>query len=254
MIPEEELLFKRFLELANRSLDSHYFIFTDFLGLKERDIFQKAMASIHKVRYDSSGGVPGCERIMIRFGDADIIGCSQDFPILCIKISPKSPKYAEKLTHRDYLGSILALGIERCKLGDIIIREGDAYLFAEEGIGSFVCESLEKVRHTDVKCQIISTEELPTGELFKTRTVRIQANGERIDAVIAKVFSLSRDDSSVLFQKGLVFIDGRECQSPSKIPKAGETVSVRGYGRFVYRGYDTLTRKGKKNIEVELFV
>jgi RNA-binding protein YlmH len=72
--------------------------------------------------------------------------------------------------------------------------------------------------------------------------------------VVAKVFSLSRDEAARLFHRGLVFLDGSLCESLSKIPKEGQVVSVRGKGRFIYLGYETLTKKGKKNIEVDLYV
>ena len=65
---------------------------------------------------------------------------------------------------------------------------------------------------------------------------------------------MSRDDASLLFKKRLVFADGREIESVSYNPKVGQVISVRGYGRFIYRGYDSLTKKGKKNIDVEVYV
>jgi RNA-binding protein YlmH len=82
----------------------------------------------------------------------------------------------------------------------------------------------------------------------------VQAVGERVDAIVAKVFSLSRDESLSYFKKHLVFVDGRQMENNSYIPKCGERVSVRGLGRFIYRGYQTLSKKGKLNIEVDVYV
>ena len=65
---------------------------------------------------------------------------------------------------------------------------------------------------------------------------------------------MSRDDASLLFKKRLVFADGREIESVSYNPKEGQVISVRGHGRFIYRGYDSLTKKGKKNIDVEGYI
>jgi RNA-binding protein YlmH len=100
----------------------------------------------------------------------------------------------------------------------------------------------------------INEDEHKEGELYKTELRRIQANGERIDAVVAKVFSLSREESSTLFSKRLVFVDGRLCEDTSYKPKHGELISVRGHGRMIYLGYQTTSKKGKLNIEVELYV
>lgn len=249
---ERELIKKRFSELARKAYDAPYYIFTDFLGLSEQALFHEVKKDFPRVKYELFGGTEGAERIIVRFGDKEEIGYDAPYPIQTLKIEPLSQKFAEKLTHRDFLGSILSLGIERCKLGDIIIKNNVGYLFASEDISDYIRDSLTKVRRTDVRVTI--ADALPEGELYKTERKRLQAVGERVDAVIAKLFSISRDDSLSLFKKGLVFADGREISSASYIPKPGEIISVRGYGRFIYRGYETLTKKGKLNIEVDLYI
>ena len=250
---EEELLEKRFLELAAKSERGAYFTFTDFLGLAELSVFSGIKRDL-RCAYTLFGGHSETERVMVRFGNEEELGYSEPFPIKIIKIYPTARKFAEKLGHRDYLGTILGLGIERSVIGDILIFDTDAYVFVKSDMADYIASSLERVRHTTVRAEIISEDELPEGELFRTEGVTVQLAGERLDALVAKVFSLSRDDASTLFKKHLIFADGREIESVSYIPKVGEVISVRGYGRFIYRGYETLTKKGKKNIEVELYV
>ncbi len=249
---ESELTKKRLTELLRKSETAPYFIFTDFLGLMEQAIFHEIKRDFRGAKYSFFGGADGTERIMIRFGDTEELGYEEPFPIATLKIEPVSAKFSENLTHRDYLGSLLGLGIERSTLGDIIIRGKTAYVFAKEDIADYIITSLEKVRRTDVK--LSRAEALPEGELYKTERRRLQAVGERVDAVIAKLFSISRDDSLSLFKKGLVFADGRQVLSASYVPKKNELISVRGHGRFIYLGYESLTRKGKLNIEVDLYV
>ena len=249
---ENELLKKRFAELANKSYNAGIYLFTDFLGLAEQALFNEAKASFRGIPYTPFGGVLGAERVMIRFGDEESFGYTESFPIVCIKAEPLSQKFADRLTHKDFLGAILNLGIERATLGDIPIVDNVGYIFAKEDIAPFIMSELKKVKHTDVKLSI--SENLPEGELYRTERKKIQANGERIDAVIAKVFSISRDDSLSLFQKRLVFVDGRLCENNSYIPKKDEVISVRGYGRMIYLGYETTSKKGKLNIEVDLYV
>lgn len=247
---DELLLKRRLLELAKKG--DAYFTFSDFLGLSEQSVFATLKGSLSKGSYKLFGGAEGTERLVVRFGSEDELGYDEPFPISIIKISPRSPKFAEKLTHRDYLGSILSLGIERRLLGDIVIKNTDAYLFCKSDIAEYITQSLERIRHTDVISKI--TDTLPDGELFKTERKRIQANGERIDAIVAKVFGISRDDSLSLFKKRLVFIDGRLCENNSAALKHGEIISVRGYGRFIYRGYESLSKKGKLNIDIDLYI
>lgn len=252
MTAEEELLYKRLTELAGKAERGGYFTFSDFLGLGEQSVFNMAKSAIGRTSYTLFGGAEGCERVMVRFGDEEELGYSEPFPIKIIKIRPKSPKYAEKLSHRDYLGSILSLGIERKHLGDIAIRDDCAYLFASETVFEYIASSLERIRHTDVTAEV--AEELPDGELFRTERMRIQCSDERVDALIAKVFKLSREEAQRLFARRLVFISGRLTESTSAIPKPGEVVSVRGHGRFIYQGYESLSKKGKLNIDIDLYV
>lgn len=250
---EEELLKKRFLELAKKSESCGYFLFTDFLGLMEQSTLSEVKSAFPKNSFATFGGVAGAERIMVRFGNCEELGYAQPFPISILKIEPRAPKFADKLSHRDFLGSLLSLGIERRALGDIAIVGNVGYLFCKEDIAEFIKGELVRIKHTDVDVEIIGT--LPDEcELYKTRRVRIQASGERLDAVVAKVFSLSRESAQSLFKKRLVFVGGRLCESVSYTPRENDVVSVRGYGRFIYRGYESLSKKGKLNIEVDIYV
>ena len=249
---ENKLLKKRFCELAKKSYNGGYYSFTDFLGLAEQADFNDAREAFREVKYTAFGGAEGAERVMIRFGDPEELGYEEDFPIVCIKAEPVAPKFADKLTHRDFLGALLNLGIERSTLGDIPIIDNVGYIFSKAEIAPFIISELTRVKRTDIKLSVIS--ELPEGELYRTERKRVQAVGERVDAVIAKLFSLSRDEALTLFKRHLVFIDGRLCENNSKIPKENSVVSVRGYGRFIYRGYESTTKKGKLNIEVDLYI
>ena len=254
MTAEEELLYKRFLELGGKSDDGGYFIFTDFLGLAEQSIFSHAKLKLGRIRYSVFGGAEGTERVMVRFGDTEALGYEEPFPISIVKIEPKAQKFADRLTHRDFLGAILNLGIERKLLGDIIISDNVGYLFAKEDIAPFIASELSVIKHTSVISRVISEEELPAGSLFKTERLRVQLAGERLDAVISKVFSISRDESLRLFGQGLVFVGGRQIENNSYAPKQDDVVSVRGHGKFIYRGVCGLSKKGKLNVDIDLYV
>ena len=252
MSGELDLLKKRFIELARKSYGSGIFTFTDFLGLAEQSAFNEIKRELGGATYEKFGGAEGSERVVIRFGSEEENGYSLPFPISIIKAEPLSPKYADKLTHRDFLGAILNLGIERDKLGDIVIIDNVGYIFAIEGIAEYIADGLNRVKRTDVRSTIIGS--LPEGDLYRTERRSVQANGERLDALVAKVFSLSREDAQNLFKKGLVFADGREIESTSYIPKENEKISVRGHGRFIYIGPQSLSRKGKLNIAIDVYV
>ncbi len=247
---DNELLRKRFAELIKRSASGYYFTFTSFLGLAEQSVLRGALGEM-RCEYTLFGGAPDTERVICRFGDKGEIGYDQPFPISCILISAKDKKFKEKLSHRDYLGTLMGLGIERDTLGDIVIREEGAYLFCEENIAPFIVDNLFRVRHTEVIAGIVNS--LPEGELYHTKEINVQVASPRADAVISKVFSLSRDDSLTLFKRGLVYRNGFEIDTPSKQLNCGDIVSVRGYGRFIFVERTGLTRRGRENISIKLF-
>jgi RNA-binding protein YlmH len=248
----DELLAKRFIELANLSYKSGIYTFTDFLGLAEQSVFDGIKKALHGIPYEAFGGAPGAERVMIRFGNEEALGYEVPFPIVCIKAEPVSQKFADKLTHRDFLGALLNVGIERETLGDIPIRGNVGYVFASEDIAPFILSELTRVKHTDIRLSV--ADSLPEGELYKTERKCVQISSERLDAVIARLFSLSREDAQSLFAKKLVFTSGRQCVSTSYQPKENETISVRGHGRFIYRGFVSNSKKGKLNVEVDVYV
>ena len=249
---DSELLKKRFFELARKSFNAGIFTFTDFLGLAEQSAFAEIKKELRGINYEAFGGAEGAERVMVRFGSEDELGYSLPFPISVIKAEPVSQKYADRLTHRDFLGAILNLGIERDVLGDIVIIDNVGYIFAKEDIAGYIADSLTKVKRTDMRVRV--TDALPEGELYRTEERTVQASGERLDAIIAKVFSLSREDAQTLFKKRLVFADGRQIDSTSYTPKENEKISVRGHGRFIYVGCQSFSKKGKMNILVKVYV
>ena len=251
MNDDRELLKKRFAELAKKSYNQGCFTFTDFLGLAEQSAFSEILREIFGIPYTVYGGADGAERVIIRFGSPDELGYEMPFPIKVLHSVPTAGAYSEKLSHRDFLGTVLGLGIDRRCVGDIVLRDGGAYIFVKDEVADFIADNLTRARHTPLSTKIVDA--LPEGELYKTELRRVQANGERLDALIAKLYSLSREDAQALFSKKLVFASGRCIESTSYVPKEGEVISVRGTGRFIYRGYDSLTKKGKLNINLEVY-
>ena len=124
MSDEGELIKKRLIELHERAERSSYYTYTDFLGLMEQSLLVEALGF---AKYKAFGGAVGAERVVVRFGNEEDIGYDEPFPISILKITPKSQKFADKLSHRDFLGSLMNLGIERRCLGDIAIIDNAIY-------------------------------------------------------------------------------------------------------------------------------
>ncbi len=238
-------------ELAEKSYTQGIYVYTGFLGMGEQDLVHRLLPRLSGVGYGWYGGREHCERQMLRFGSPEQLGYEEDFPISCLLIQPAAEKFAQQLIHRDFLGAIMNLGISRSTVGDIWIRGTSAYVFCEDRMAAYVTDNLERVRHTKVRCSLADAEadlEVPEPEL-----VRISASSERLDGVIAKLYHLSRAQSAALFQSGKVFQNGRMCENSSMIPKPGDVITVRGWGRFLYHGVSHETRKGKWSISVGMY-
>ena len=109
----------RFHDLAERSYARDLFTFTGFLGLGEQDAFWQEEPKLKYAGYTLYGGCENADRVMVRFGNAEKFGYDVPFPIVCIHIRPLASKFADELTHRDFLGALMNLGIDRSTLGDI---------------------------------------------------------------------------------------------------------------------------------------
>lgn len=248
---EDQQLRKRFYDLAERSYARDLFTFTGFLGLGEQDTFWQEEPKLKYAGYALYGGCEGADRVMVRFGNAGKFGYDVPFPIVCIHIAPLSSKFADDLNHRDFLGALMNLGIDRSTLGDIKAGEKQAYLFCQDSVADFICDNLAKVRHTSVRCTVAEN----AGELVEEEPERIsvQVQSVRVDAVLAKVYNLSREKSLELFRAGKVFVNGRACENNAKPLKAGDVVNARGYGKLRLEEGRRETRKGKLAIEAAVY-
>ena len=180
------------------------------------------------------------------------MGYEEEFPITILKITLVGGKFATLVTHRDVLGAIMGLGIERQKVGDIFINGNFAYVLAHETVAKLILLSLDSVGRNKVSVEEINS--LPLDLAPKTKTQRFSVSSNRADAIICKVFSLPREDGKELFLKQLVFVNGKPIDNSSKAIRYGETVTVRGYGKFTFIKEDGQSKKGKPYVEIELFV
>lgn len=241
----------RFHDLAEKSFRQGIYTFTGFLGLGEQDVFWREEPTLRYAGYTLEGGRKDADRVLIRFGSEEEMGYEQPFPIVCVHISPLMSKFADTLSHRDFLGALMNLGIERSTVGDILVGDKEAYIFCLDTIAPFICEQLVQVKHTHVKCEV--TEQIEEIPEEKPEILNIQVQSLRVDACLAKVYNMSREKSLELFRSGKVYVNGRLCENNSRVLKSGETVNARGYGKFKMDKEPSVTKKGKLSVEVEVY-
>lgn len=245
---ENKIQIQRFRELADTAGQKHCVTHTNFLNLAEQSLFYEQTGSCSALPFTVAGGYPQAERRVVLFGIEDAADTA--LPVSLIQISRKNIHFTEPPSHRDYLGALLNLGIKRELLGDILPGEdgSGACVFCMESICAYLCENLCTVRRDTVSCRQIF--QLPPQFACKISSDIVTAASERLDAIVAAVWHLSRGQSYNYFTEGKVFVNGRCVTDNSRRPHPGEIISVRGVGRFQYAGVVGDTKKGRCRIEI----
>ena len=158
------------------------------------------------------------------------------------------------LTHRDYLGSILALGIERDSFGDIALQdEHRAVVFCTAKMAAFLYENLERVASDAVKCRpCVLDDTFTDGRRYAA--VNDTVASERLDCVVAALTNLSREAAQNAVRSGLVEGDFEAEERTDFQLTAPATISIRGHGRFILRSFDGETRKGRLRMRADRLV
>lgn len=246
---EQELCKKRLIDLSKQANRKGIVLFSDFLNLNELNIYHQCK-KLFETKTESFGGVPYAERQIIAF-IPDALYYEWNYPITALRITPSYPKFAEKLGHRDILGAIMKLGVDRSKLGDIIIGDGEYYLLCEESMAGYFIENLDKIRHTIVSLAECSPEDLSIQQELEEKDGIVTSN--RLDSIIACVHKLSRSQSLELLRQQKVFVNGKLMENPTYTCHPEDIISVRGYGRFIYQDEYGATGKGRLKIRYRVY-
>lgn len=267
MNKEELMLQKHLIDLSNRAFHRNIVTFSDFLNLNELHILHTTPKDMLPARYETFGGYGLSERQMIAFLPDALYYTSSDesrlikkgvlpfgyeYPMQAVVIRPLNPKFAEDLSHRDYLGSIMNLGVERSKFGDIIVMDAKAILFLCEEIADYVLNGLTRIRHTPVQCQREAIPDISYTPSFTELKGTVPS--VRLDTVMSVAFPLSRSKLTAYITAGKVFVNGKLITSNGYRLEEGNLISVRGLGRISYEGILSETKKGRYYISVRKYI
>ncbi len=251
MQKEELMLQKRLIELSKIAYQRGIVTFSDFLNLNELNILHTIPKDELHSTYVTFGGYDYPERQMVAFLP-DALCYDYNYPISVLKISPLQKKFSDKLSHRDYLGAILNLGIERCKIGDILVFEDYAILFVQKSLENYLLDELRRIKHTSV---IVSVEDMRDFHYQPdTKEIKGTVSSLRLDSLLSLAFSSSRSKLVAFIEGGKVFVNGRLITSNGYQIKENDIVSVRGLGRFRYVETVSQTKKGRYYVTLELYV
>ncbi|MBE5948101.1 MAG: RNA-binding protein [Lachnospiraceae bacterium] len=249
MTKEESILLKHFEDLSKTAFNKGFPTYSGFLTLHEQSLLDQAKLSS---KYTFVGGYDYAERKMVCFYD-DFIPEFHPYSVLIVEA--QHSKFADNLTHRDYLGALMNLGIERDVLGDMIkLSEQSTYIICKESIADFIVDNCRAVKHTSVICRTIPSDELAGLEIVpRFEEITGSVSSFRLDCILALAFRKSRTQISDLIKSGNVFVNSKLVENASYLLKKGETVSARGFGKFIFADEGGTSKKGKLYVILKKF-
>lgn len=242
----ETLLKNRIRELAEKSYQQSVYMHTFFLTLSEQSLYYTIEREISYAHGTFSGGYEDAERKVLMFGSEELFGYTGDFPISCLRIQPLAPKFSEVLTHRDYLGAILNLGIERECIGDILVENSGAYVFCMDNMLEFLQQNITKIKHTLVNATRVEPDEICIQQ--KRKPIEGFLASFRLDTVISLGFGMSRKESITFIKNKRVFVNGRLTETAGKTVSEGDIISVRGKGKIKFEKVRGQSKKGRFSV------
>lgn len=221
--------------------------FSGFLNESEQTLIKEHVGS--RIGFDTifSGGYDDSERCML--GIFPEWTEERRFPITLLRAEKG---YERRLTHRDYLGSILSLGLERSKVGDILVDDDGAYIFCSDDIADYICFNIKKIASCGVK---LSKADINSAKLaqHEFKIVSAVAASDRLDAILAAALGISRRESALLINSGKTFVNHREAVNVSASVKEKDLISVRGFGRVILESYGSITGSGRIHVSFKKY-
>lgn len=249
LMGEERLLLATACDKAAQAMQRQQTCFTPFLDPSQRALLAQ-YAYLWDATMDSFGGYEDAERQIVAFSP-EVLDYQPEYPLVAVAVSGNFD--FAKVTHRDYLGSLLALGIKREMVGDILVGAAGCQLVLHQTIASYVMANWQSVGSVGVKLAEIPVAELQPPEpeiVWRQATVA----SLRLDAVVAVAYGISRTQAATLIRNNKLkhnFAVETRCD---KTVEVGDTLSLAGQGRAQLRELGGQSKKGRWHIQIARFV
>lgn len=241
---------KRLCDLADNTIRTNRQSSTPFLTPAESSEALKYLRMRHDITYIFSGGFDGAERVRLFFLpdyiSEDSFPLNENITAIYAKCPFGNP------SHRDWLGSLMGLGIKRETVGDILALGDEGYILCTPQIAGFICDNLTRIGRLGVKCR-----EVPLSDIRVPEPVFDVVSGTvaslRADTVLSLAFGISRTKAAELIRDGKFSLDHIEELCISREISEGMLLSLRGFGRARLAGIGGISKKGRQFIELHVF-
>lgn len=250
---EDKLLVSKMLDKITRCEKLKKVIFSDFLDPYQKSVIENALCFDKNINFAFYGGYDGAERVVCVFRPnfiSEDFDLDEDYPFKLIFISLKN---REALTHRDYLGALMGLGIKREKVGDILVKEDTCEIIVIEDIAEYISYNLDKVGNTKADVEIKDTDEIQALEP-KIKEICTTVASLRLDSISSAGFGISRSKIADYIKAEKVALNWETTDSLTKQVKEGDTISIRGKGRVIFEKIGRTTKKGRIAVELKKLI
>ena len=251
---EDRVALAKVLDRAEQASKRNIPAGTDFLSPQQQmqalDLLR--LAGIAETDFVRWGGYEGAERQIFLFLPdwMEPEDAAAQSPIRYLRAEFRED---EKLSHRDFLGSLMGMGVVREKIGDILVAPDSADLLVLDSVAELLLQSWSSAGRAKLRVSAIEAENLHI-PVVQRKEVRDTVSSLRLDAVASSGFRLARGKAAALIESGKVQLNWRECVKPDKLLEAGDVVSARGFGKFELAEVGGLTRKGRISIVLKVYL
>ncbi len=245
---EEALLGRRMLDLDTLCQKKHCPTSTFFLTEPEQ-MYCETVFHLLDSHCRLLGGYDGAERcVAILLPEENYLLEDEEIPFVPLKI-----EYPVQVGHRDILGSILGLGVERNAVGDILVFKSECYVFIMKDIAHYVEQTLVKVGRQNISIKEVGFDEVCVPEV-KTEEINTTVASLRLDCIIAEGFRLSRETAKAAVEKQIVQLNHRIIGTPSQNVKENDVISLRGKGKIILESVSGESKKGRIWVKILRYI
>lgn len=258
---DREILIAHLLDVKEKAADESRIASTNFLSADElSDVIKTERINNEFVDTFYYGGYSEAERKIAVF-IPKFYNVSEDELYDFLKENSENPLSALKITkdkfatvsHRDYLGAIMGLGIKREMLGDIVVSDEGCTLFCLNSISDYICSNLKQAGRGQLTVTHCDIDELILNEI-KTETVFVSVASMRLDCLVAACFRLSRNSAVSFITQGLVYVNSEQILKTDYTLKQGDKLVLRGKGKTVIEEIIGESKKGRLHINIKRYI
>lgn len=257
---ETDLLFGQISDKYNQCQGKNVITATEFLDLNQQSVAKGFLQKDYAGQGIFFGGYEEAERKKIVFlpeyisatSSEELAKVLEEYGIIKV-LDIKRPKEGKELTHRDYLGSLMAEGVKREKIGDILVSEKGAKIIVSGDIAEYLVDNYSMAGRVSLNVSVGRLDETIASEL-KTKEIRDTVQSLRVDAVLATAFGISRTKAAEAIKMGIVFANSSLVMKADREVCEGDVLVIRGKGKAKLREIGGKSKKDRTYIIVDRYI